>query len=323
MTKMPPELAQAGRINYRRQAEIARETANVTQAVWRQMPKTNFTDKVDWYNTIGAPAIAATVVAQQNKALAVTEDYMAVTGAIQGVEDQSTFNPSAIAYEPEALEDALGLYMYQYMNTAMVLNSDLVAHRRIGYYLTSAVASAVQDATRDATSAVMVTSGYYSYVRVLQTPSCSRCVVMAGREYKTQTVFLRHENCDCQTLPLAEKYDDVAIDPLEAIKKGQVTGLSKADTEAIVEHGADVSQVINAKSGMTKTSLLGQKVQATTVGTSSRGLAGQRLGDLKKQSGSRYRTTQNTRLSVGQILTFAEGDKTKAAQMLYRHGYIY
>lgn len=54
-------------------------------------------------------------------------------------------------------------------------------------------------------------------------------------------------NCDCQMVPSNEiAAPGLISDPMEAFEKGQITGLSKADTQAILD-GADLGQVVNVR----------------------------------------------------------------------------
>lgn len=110
------------------------------------------------------------------------------------------------------------------------------------------------------------------YVRMLRPPSCSRCAILAGKFYRWNAGFQRHRACDCVHIPVQEAVaGDLTTDPLAAIRSGQVTGLSKADTQAILRDGADPYQVINSRRGMYSAG--GRKF--TREGTTKRGLAGQ------------------------------------------------
>lgn len=80
-------------------------------------------------------------------------------------------------------------------------------------------------------------------------------------------------NCDCGHRPVRNASDTSAYDTRKAIERGEVTGLSKANTKAILEYGANPSQVVNAQSGMYD---IGQ-FTATTTGTTRRGIAGARI----------------------------------------------
>ncbi len=109
------------------------------------------------------------------------------------------------------------------------------------------VQTQLADASRVAQGlAVTARPSYTGYVRYLNPPSCSRCVILAGRIYKYSDGFQRHPNCDCFMVPVeagvnASQYH---TDPLEAFEKGQITGLTNAQDKAIRE-GADIAQVIN------------------------------------------------------------------------------
>lgn len=134
-------------------------------------------------------------------------------------------------------------------------------------------------------AAVEITGGpeWTNYVRVLDLPSCDRCVVLAGRIYRDLDGFPRHPRCDCQHWPVTSWAEAEAAglvkDPMVAFDRGQVRGLSKADTQA-VRDGADLQAVVNAKrgggrrpAGMTNTitvEMFGRTMKATLEGTTRR-----------------------------------------------------
>ncbi len=160
------------------------------------------------------------------------------------------------------------------------------------------VQSEIVAAGADASSVEIVAGGEFTrYVRVLDLPSCDRCVILAGRIYRDLDGFARHPRCDCQHWPvesLAEaQANGLVADPMEAFERGQIGGvvtnkdgttefrssLSLADTRAIRD-GADLQAVVNAKrgggrrpQGMTNAitaDLFGRTVKATTEGTTAR-----------------------------------------------------
>jgi hypothetical protein len=108
------------------------------------------------------------------------------------------------------------------------------------------VASIVQDAGRAAESVAIAARQHVAHVRYLQTPSCSRCAVLAGRVYRYSEGFLRHPNCDCVMIPVTVASPDFTVDPVDLAREGKVSGLSKADLRA-VEDGADFGQVVNVR----------------------------------------------------------------------------
>lgn len=146
-----------------------------------------------------------------------------------------------------------------------------VALARAGTSLQVMALSAVQDAGRGAGgTALLARPRADGWVRMLQLPSCSRCVVLAGKMFRYNTGFPRHPRCDCRHVPTSEDIaGDLTTDPRAAIESGQVTGLSKADRRAIVDDGADPGQVINARRGMT--------TQAGRKATTARARGGIRL----------------------------------------------
>lgn len=108
------------------------------------------------------------------------------------------------------------------------------------------VESLVQDAGRAAESVAVTVRPRVDYVRFLNLPSCARCAVLAGRTYRYTTGFLRHPNCDCVMLPVTVASPDLAQDPAELLRQGQIRGLSNADRLAI-EDGANFGQVVNVR----------------------------------------------------------------------------
>ena len=168
------------------------------------------------------------------------------------------------------------------------------------------IQSEIQAAGRSADQVEMATRPQVTgYTRMLNPPSCGRCVILAGRFYRWSEGFERHPNCDCIQVPAEEAPESgELVDPAEAVRKGQVNGLSRADEEAILA-GADPSQVINAHNGMF--TLDGLKY--TRTGTTRRGLAGQRL------QGAR-------RLRPEAIFRLAGDDRQEALRLLHLHGFI-
>lgn len=136
--------------------------------------------------------------------------------------------------------------------------------------LEAIVATQIADAGRAAVGVGIASRPRVGYVRMLSTPSCGRCAVLAGKFFRYNAGFQRHPRCDCRHVPSTENVaGDLTTDPRKAVESGQVTGLSKAERTAIGE-GADVGQVINARRGM-------GPAGTTKEGTTRRGFAGRRL----------------------------------------------
>lgn len=160
------------------------------------------------------------------------------------------------------------------------LDAAALRGRMIGLATTITV-GAMQDTGRSSVQTGMqARPAVRGYVRMLQAPSCARCAILAGRTYRRAKAFDRHPHCDCRHVPKAEDSGDWTTRP-----KGYFRSLSEPEQNRIftqagaqaIREGADIGQVVNARSGMTTVTGYGRELQATTTGTTARGLAGQRL----------------------------------------------
>lgn len=197
------------------------------------------------------------------------------------------------------------------VNTAMER-----ASRQLGMI----VGTQIQDAGRVADGAGVAAREGVGYVRELRTPSCSRCVVLAGKYYRWNVGFRRHPRCDCTHRPATNSSDAPRFD-----EKVYFHSLSTADQNRTftiagaqaIRDGADIGQVINARRGMT--------AAGTIEGTTKRGLAGQRaagLGDsfTKGNATSRY-TRTGARLMPEQIYAMSS-TRADAVKALRAAGFI-
>lgn len=175
-----------------------------------------------------------------------------------------------------------------------------------------------------------------NFVRVLDLPSCDRCVILAGRIYRDLDGFPRHPKCDCQHWPVkswaAAEAAGLVTDPMVAFERGEIGGyrvmpdgsqqfqssLSLADTRAIHD-GADIQAVVNAKrgggrrpKGMTNTvtaDIFGRTVKATLEGTTKR-------GDWRRKH-----PNLPIRLRPESIYEYAK-DRADAIRLLRLYGYM-
>lgn len=197
-----------------------------------------------------------------------------------------------------------------------------------GYQFDRIVSTLVNDAGRSAMG-VFTTSRarQYGNIRTLTPPSCSRCAILAGRFYRWSDGFQRHPHCDCTMTPGTR--DSALPDLNRAFERGEITDLTKAQTKAIAD-GADISQVVNARKGMSTVTFAGRRVQITTEGTTSRGLA---FRALSSRGTTTQRFTTGTRpvtrtvaraprLSPEAIYNVAE-DRADAIRLLRANGYLF
>lgn len=193
-----------------------------------------------------------------------------------------------------------------------------------GWRLDRMVSSLVADAARAAGSVSIASRPrIHGFVRVVSTPCCSRCAILAGRVYRYDADFQRHPGCDCSELPVEHPDSEFMENPHDLIDGGHVSGMSKADLKAYNE-GADLNQLVNAKNGSLRRVNFGpgRTVTTTNAGMTSRGIAGTRLGELTKVDGSRYRVSGKLRLTPDSIYRVADGDRDMAIRLLRKHAYI-
>lgn len=118
----------------------------------------------------------------------------------------------------------------------------------------------VADASRQAAGVDILARPGTGYTRMVSPGACSRCMILAGRFYRWNDGFLRHPQCNCEHVATAvdsraEAYANGLIDdPYEAFRamseSDQDRAFGKAGAQAIRD-GADMSQVVNARRGMT------------------------------------------------------------------------
>lgn len=184
----------------------------------------------------GRVAVAGVVMARQ--VAAATQAQIGVTQMLleQRIDESADALLNSLAFTTSA--DAFLAMLDVATGPTATLPTDMAFDRLI--------ASLVQDAGRAAEQVATSTRPNVGWVRQLTPPSCSRCVVLAGRVYRYSSGFRRHPGDDCVTVPVREGDTTYAADPQELARTGQVRGLSKADQQAI-DLGADLSQIVNVR----------------------------------------------------------------------------
>jgi hypothetical protein len=195
--------------------------------------------------------------------------------------------------------------------------------------------SEIADAGRTASQVEIVgRPDWTNYVRMLNPPSCARCVILAGRIYRDLDAFDRHPLCDCVMVPVENwqaAHDAGLISSAQdAFDRGDIAthrtlpngtrrrepGLSKADLQAIGD-GANIVEVVNATRGLNapgitaalRTEVFDRKVKATTDGTT------------KRAAWRKANPTRLVRLRPESIYAFAS-DRDDAIRLLKLYGYI-
>jgi hypothetical protein len=142
-----------------------------------------------------------------------------------------------------------------------------------GRWLDMATQTVLADTQRTAVgTAITARPAITGWVRMVNPPCCSRCLVLSGRFYRWNTGFQRHPRCDCQHIPASENVaGDLTTDPAAYFRSvdeaEQDRMFGKAGAQA-VRDGADIGQVVNARTGMFTTT---EGLTATRTSTSRRG----------------------------------------------------
>lgn len=266
-----------------------------------------------------APAFVAEVLDAQGADPAV--DAELVSSAFVDLTDGGgSWLRNLVYAPPSAYKDAVGSG-----------GGATLARTRAAYVATAIVTDGIRDTARAATSTALVASrNGRGYVRALRGKSCARCAILAGRRYRV-SAFRRHPRCcDCYMIPSAEDSPgDWTTDPavyFRSLSHAEQDSLfTKSGAEAI-RQGADLSQVVNAHDGITTVTSFGRQVEATTTGTTTRGLAGQRLaaerGTVRDASNRR---AVAPRLMPDEIFQLAESGgwtRDQLLEQLRRFAYI-
>ena len=119
-----------------------------------------------------------------------------------------------------------------------------------GRWLTMVTLTTLADTRRDVYAADLVQRPLITgYTRMLNPPSCSRCIILAGRWYRWNEGFRRHPRCDCQHIPAREQVaGDARTDPYATFlgmapgEQEKVFGRSEARA---IREGADIYKVVN------------------------------------------------------------------------------
>lgn len=182
--------------------------------------------------------------------------------------------------------------------------------------LSRIVVTQIADAGRQAGGVDIAARRGVGYTRMVAGGACSRCIVLAGRFYRWNKGFLRHPRCLCKHVSTkagdtAEAYANGLIDdPYEAFgrlseaEQDRVFGVSNAQA---IRDGADLSQVVNSRRGMTANGLF------TSEGTTKRGNA-----SLLLKPGQRRLTPEGI---YEQAERFGK-DRAWTLDRLREHGYL-
>jgi hypothetical protein len=265
---LPPSASEL----YRSRQRVSLAVLAEVRRLWRQMGP----DFNQSWRRVG-PRIIARLVAGQTVLSRQVEPYM--TGVLDDLElpnePVGAIVPGAfVGINPDG--NSLAWMSYGAVTTAKGTQGEFAQKLAAGgKWLDMATVTTLADTQRQAIGAAITARPTLTgWVRMVNPPSCSRCLILAGRFYRWNQGFPRHPACDCIHIPATENVaDDVTTDPnayfnsISAAEQDRMFG--KAGAQAIRD-GADMGQVVNARSGMYTTA---DGARATRTGTSRRGRA--------------------------------------------------
>lgn len=323
--------AELGRARYERVALTTRVIVERIQQIWRTLTAESIEN--DLLGQAGAEIVDAVVAGQLSVADAA-QAYIAAQMAAQGGEALAEAALTAAAFSGIApdggpLETLLFLPA---IGVRRRLAAGLAPEEAMLGGLTDMAmyaSTAITDSARSADQVGMAANrSCVAYVRIVQLPACARCIILSGRMYTYSEGFLRHPRCDCQTIPLREREwpsvptPQQLFDRMPTAEQRRVFGDAGARA---IRAGADASQVVNARRGMSTAHMFGRDLLVTSEGTTRRGLYGSRRrragGEFVRQPGERYSRVTAPRLMPEQIFAMTDS-RGEQLRLLRRNGYI-
>lgn len=336
LTQSLPQTAEAYARDQRR--EIGAAVAAVRR-LWRRMG-----DDFDTSWTRIAPELIAVLDLAQERVIAGAVEY--IPAVLADTAPEAAVTRPAYSLLPWSLvgtagdgnpTDTLAYEAVIHAKTRVAAGASVTqALESSGQWLGTATGTLLSDTGRTVEKVEASARGAGTFVRMLQPPSCGRCIVLAGKVTRRREAFARHPGCDCRNIPTAESIaDDLAVNPREHLDSLDDAGLAKAlgsqSNARAYRDGADPAQLVNAyrkSGGVRPAQVYGRTVKYTTEGTTRRGIANWRMRQadyIRKgggpKSGGRYRSLHAPRLMPESIYEVAESP-ADAQRLLRLYGWV-
>jgi hypothetical protein len=251
-----PSVEAVAAAHYRRQKDIARRAGTQVAKLWRTVERDRIL--LSWHQLL--PDAFTVVATAQGIAAASSGVYVDAVLDAQGlmVDAAGRIDPAGFAGVASDGRNLASLLEQPALRALGAIKAGSTPSRAMTaglLQLDTMVRTQIADAGRVADGvAITARPKVGGYVRMLSPPSCSRCIVLAGRHYRWNAGFQRHPRCDCRHIPAAEDFSgDVRTDPkslfvgMDAAEQERVFG--KAGAKALRD-GADMARVVNARRGM-------------------------------------------------------------------------
>lgn len=182
------------------------------------------------------------------------------------------------------------------------------------------IASQVQDAGRAGSELqAAVTPAATAYVRQLNPPSCSRCVLLAGKVYRKSAGFDRHPLCDCAHVATsAEAGDDIRFDAPAYFR-------SLPSAKELREQHPDLTVAMRREAGLLSQEDVFTKHGAELIRAAPEGRQQYVMGRVVNTRWMRHATAgedARRRALPGDIVRQAGGDRVTLLRLMRAHRYI-
>lgn len=293
------------RRHQRSREALADATARAVLSEWAKVRPEHVAR--DWARLL--PAVTAMVQRGQLHAARSTHTFMRELLGPEAVQGGQIVPEQFAAQTPDG-RDALKLLAQAGPRSISAQRrgfSARAAMARGAAFLDMVVRTVVADTGRQADQAAMVANRkVLAYVRVVELPACSRCIILAGREYSVSSGFLRHPRCDCTMEPVTKRNRPTPADAQDIFENMTPEQRRKVFGDAgakAIDDGANIYSVVNARKAMAQVEMFGETVQVTYAGTGSR------------------KRKRPPRLMPEEIYRQAES-REQAIRLLYKNGYL-
>lgn len=267
----------------RHAARQERLTRRMTVTALREWATLDPADLSYSWRRVG-PRLVAVLTAGQTAAAADASDYIDAAVRAQGVdpEPEGRVVPEAFAGRAADGRPLDTLMLRTLITTKESIGRGLSVQEALGVggrLMSMYMATEIGDAGRSAEGVGMhATRRVTDYTRVLGGKGCARCAILAGQLYHKDVAFLRHPNCKCRNVPVAQ---GGSHPPRTTDASAYFHGLSRADQNRLftvggaraIRDGADINAVVNARRGVyAAVDGSGRRARATYEGTTRRGL---------------------------------------------------
>jgi hypothetical protein len=250
MQNLPPSAPE----QYRRQRRRQVVTLRAVRRIWARMDA----DFDRSWTALGPQALVV-VTAGQLSSAAESAAYASLAAAQVGLDAATAGTTNARAFAGVSSDGrSLGTLLTEAViraKTEVGRGADVAtALRAGGYVLDRITLTQLADASRGSQMVTMTaTPAVTGYVRVLTPPSCSRCVILAGKHFRWDNDFQRHPLCDCYCAPTGDVQGGPEVVNPEAYfasltRQQQNAAFGSGDAEAI-RLGASPITVVNANRG--------------------------------------------------------------------------